>query len=50
MNLGKTDILQLRRLYKSAVTNGEEQFIFRGNILLTSYAKYMLEYIDSQNQ
>ena len=49
MNLNKKDVLQLRRLYKDAVDNGEEQFTFRGNIILTKYAKYLLEYVDSQN-
>lgn len=50
MNLSKKDTLQLRRLYKDAIDQGEEQFIFRSNVILTKYAKYLLEYIDSQNK
>lgn len=38
-------VYQLKRRYDQAVENGEEQFTFQGHQLLTSYAKYMLEYL-----
>ena len=50
MNLTKNELKELRVGYKNAVKEGLEQFPFRGDIILTSYAKYLLEYIDSQNK
>lgn len=37
---------RLRAAYNRAVEAGKEQFTFEGNELLTSYAKYLLEYLD----
>jgi len=48
MNFSKVDILKLRRLYNDAVVNGDKSFNFRGSIILTQYAKYLLEHIDAQ--
>lgn len=42
-------ITELRRRYKEAVKNGEKVFVFDGHDLLTAYAKYLLEYLESYN-
>jgi hypothetical protein len=34
--------------YKSAVENNQEMFVFEGNDFLTSYAKYVIEYIKTK--
>lgn len=38
----------LRKAYAMAVETEAESFIFDGRELLTSYAKYLLEYLDMQ--
>ncbi|MDP2371906.1 hypothetical protein [Rhodoferax sp.] len=35
----------LRRAYTHAVETKQEQFTFEGNEYVTSYAKYLLEYL-----
>ncbi len=45
-------VRELRRRYKKAVENAQESFLFptdQGDQeLLTSYAKYLLEYLETQ--
>ena len=38
---------RLRKRYHLAVKNGEETFEFDGHTFLTSYAKYLLEYLQN---
>jgi hypothetical protein len=38
----------LKSEYKNAVENNKEIFIFQGHELLTAYAKYMIEYLNSK--
>ena len=38
---------QLKKEYKEAVNAGQESFTFKGEELLVSYAKYLIEYLDS---
>ena len=42
----KPEVKQLRRLYNKAVKTEQEQFVFKGQALLVTYAKYLLEYLD----
>ena len=35
----------LKDAYAVAVTEGKDQFTFEGHELLTSYAKYLIEYL-----
>lgn len=37
---------RLRKAYKAALKAGETQFVFEDNEYLTTYAGYMLEYLD----
>lgn len=39
---------ELKKLYTTAVAEDQEQFDFEGHPLLTSYAKYLLEYLEIQ--
>lgn len=36
---------QLERMYAEAVASDTGQFVFEGHDLLTSYAKYLIEYL-----
>jgi hypothetical protein len=36
---------ELQDSYDKAIEEGKEQFNFYGEVLLTSYAKYLLEYL-----
>lgn len=38
----------LTRRYNEAVEKKEEQFVFEGSELLTAYAKYLIQYLESQ--
>ncbi|MDD5515680.1 MAG: hypothetical protein PHX71_10115 [Synergistales bacterium] len=42
-------IADLRRRYNEAVERGEESFTIEGLEFLTSYAKYVLQYLDMNN-
>lgn len=37
------------KLYKHAVKNNNENFVFYGQILFTEYAKHLLTYYELQN-
>jgi hypothetical protein len=37
----------LKVSYEKAVSENKEQFTFENQILLTSYAKYLLEYLEN---
>ena len=37
--------LSLKKAYVKAVNEGREQFVFEKHLLLTSYAKYLLEFL-----
>lgn len=36
---------ELQKCYDLAKAQNKEQFVFYGKVLLTSYAKYLLEYL-----
>lgn len=40
------NINQFKEMYNSAVSEGKELFIFEGSEVLTSYAKYVIEYFN----
>lgn len=44
----KADLSNLKRAYGNAVTTKKETFKFQRQELLTAYAKYLIEYLDSQ--
>ena len=39
---------ELREAYDTAVADGAEQFIFHGHVLLVSYAKFLLQYLEGR--
>ena len=39
---------KLRKAYGEAVTNSHAEFTFEGNEFVTSYARYLLQYLDSK--
>ena len=40
-------VTKLKAEYKKAVDDGVTSFIFEGHELLVSYAKYLIEYLDT---
>jgi hypothetical protein len=48
MQWTKEAYLELKRQYENAVSNGSEQFEFQGVELLTTFAKYLLEFLDKE--
>lgn len=45
INFDRTMALRLKARYQQAVKADEAEFTFEGNPLLTSYAKYLVEYL-----
>ncbi len=41
------NIEKFKLLYNDAVNKGDEMFVFEGRDVLTSYAKYVIEYFNS---
>jgi len=39
---------KLRKAYKTALNDGKKSFVFEGHEVLVSYAKYLLEYLETQ--
>lgn len=37
---------ELRAAYEAATERGDDQFEFEGNDFVTSYAKYLIQYLD----
>ena len=44
---GKSDYKPLKKAFDNAVAENKESFEYKGMPLVTNYAKYMLEYIDT---
>lgn len=42
------DYLSLKQLYEQAVKDNKEQIVFGKHLLLTSYTKYLLEYLSQK--
>ena len=40
------NIWKFKTQYREAVSKGGELFVFEGNEVLTSYAKYVIQYFD----
>lgn len=38
---------RMKTAYKAAVEGGRDTFVFDGNEFVTSYAKYLIQYLDS---
>ena len=48
MTFTKEKLSELKKQYNVAVQNNQEVFIFDGSELLVSYAKYLIQYLESQ--
>jgi len=44
----RQELANLKRSYTVAIRNKKDQFTFKGNKLLVSYAKYLIEYLEGQ--
>lgn len=47
VEFNKEQYKALEKRYIEALKNKEEQFVFEGNEYLTSYAKYLLQYLET---
>ena len=48
LSFDKVTYQRLKNEYQKSVDNNIEVFIFDGHELLTAYAKYMIEYLESK--
>lgn len=42
------DFIAFKKRYEEAVANKEEQFVYEGGEFLTVYAKYVVQYLETQ--
>jgi hypothetical protein len=45
ISVDKTTFTRLKKEYQTAIQSSKDIFIFDGNEILTSYAKYLIEYL-----
>lgn len=48
MTFTKEKLSELKKQYNISVQNNQEVFIFDGTELLVSYAKYLIQYLETQ--
>lgn len=48
INFNAEKLEELKKLYLNAVTTGSEVFIFDGSEIITTYAKYLIEYLSEK--
>lgn len=48
MNFNSQDLINFDKRLQKAIGLGQEHFTFRGETILTSYGKYMSEYLHSE--
>ena len=47
ITINSNELARLKRLYKRAVGQGRYKFMFQGQEILVSFAKYYIEYIET---
>lgn len=45
MNINKDDLSKLSKLYNKAVKDKKATFIYKEEVILTNYAKYLIKYL-----
>lgn len=48
MDFNKQSYESLKKQYNEAVESNQQSFVFEGNELLVSYAKYLIEYLSDK--
>lgn len=48
IEITEQNYLSLRKAYRKAIERNEEDMVWQGHELLTSYVKYVLEYMEMQ--
>lgn len=48
INFNAEKLEELKKLYLNAVTTGSDIFIFDGSEISTTYAKYLIEYLNEK--
>lgn len=48
LTINKYELATLKRMYAKAVKEGKTQFVFQAKDILTVYAKYLIEYLESR--
>lgn len=48
INFDRQKLRELKTLYNKAVKENKESFMYNGDEYLTSYAKYVIEYLETR--
>ena len=43
-----TKVKKLEKAYNKALLDNKDQFVFENNVLLTAYAKYLIQYLETK--
>jgi Fe-S cluster biosynthesis and repair protein YggX len=46
ISINPATLSRLKKAYKEAVDKNQSQFMFEGNVLVTGYAKYLIQYME----
>lgn len=44
------DLKPLKKLYEQAVKDKKDFFVYKGQEVITTYAKYLIEYLETTNK
>ena len=48
ITINKSELANLKLAREKAIERGDEKFLFQGKVILVSYAKYLIEYLESK--
>ena len=48
MVIGLDNLEEFKKLYDEAIKSDNKYFLYKGQMILTAYAKYIIEYLTSQ--
>jgi len=48
ISINKSELANLKLAREKAIKNGHDKFLFQGKAILVSYAKYLIEYLESK--
>lgn len=48
ITFNRKELVSLKRAYSAALNKQQDVFLFQGKKLLTCYAKYLIDYLDSK--
>ena len=48
MIIDNNDLISIKRIYGKSIKNNKKSFNYKGNKILVSYAKYLIQYLENK--